>query len=212
MLQLTAIQKSFGSHQVFSIDELHLPNGIYWLKGANGSGKSTLMKLIAGLLPFKGEILLNQLISIHQQPVDYRALVNHSAAEPIYPSFLTGNELVEFIGAVKKGTTQQIKEVKEILNIDNYLANPTGSYSSGMLKKLSLLTAFMGKPAWILLDEPFTTLDHASQSALCKLIRQKHGEGISFMITSHHDIETTDIPFDKVFTLADKRLHETIPG
>lgn len=212
MLQLTAIQKSFGSHQVFSIDELHLPNGIYWLKGVNGSGKSTLMKVIAGLLPFKGEIILNQEISIHHQPVDYRSLVNHSAAEPVYPSFLTGNELVEFIRSIKKGTTQQIEEVKAVLVIDNYLANPTGSYSSGMLKKLSLLIAFMGKPAWILLDEPFTTLDHASQSALCELIRQKHGEGISFIITSHHDIETSDIPFNRIFTLKDKHLHETMPG
>lgn len=212
MLQLTTIQKSFGSHHVFSIDELCLTNGIYWLKGANGSGKSTLMKLIAGLLPFKGEIILNEKISIHRQPTDYRLLVNHSAAEPVYPSFLTGTELVEFIRSIKKGTIQQIEEVKEILAIDNYLANPTGSYSSGMLKKLSLLSAFTGKPAWILLDEPFTTLDHGSQSALCKLIRQKHGQGISFIITSHHDIETSDIHFNKIFTLEDKRLQETSSG
>jgi len=210
MLQLTNIQKSFGSHHVFSIDELPLQNGIYWLKGANGSGKSTLMNVIAGLLPFKGEIILNEKTSIHKQPAAYRMLVNHSAAEPIYPSFLTGNELVEFIRSIKKGTTQQIEEVKEILAIDNYLANPAGSYSSGMLKKLSLLSAFTGNPDWILLDEPFTTLDHASQSALCKLIRQKHGQGIAFIITSHHDIETSEIHFTKVFTLKDKKLHETI--
>jgi len=212
MLQLTAIQKSFGSHHVFAIDELFLQNGLYWLKGANGSGKSTLMKLIAGLLPFKGEILLNEKISIHKHPADYRMLVNHSAAEPIYPSFLTGNELLEFIRVIKKGTSQKTEEIKEILSIDNYLANPTGSYSSGMLKKLSLLLAFTGKPDWILLDEPFTTLDHASQSALCGLIRQRHKEGISFIITSHHDIETADIHFDKIFTLKDKQLSETISG
>ncbi|MEP7377587.1 MAG: ATP-binding cassette domain-containing protein [Chitinophagaceae bacterium] len=212
MLQLTAIRKSFGSHHVFSIDELLLPNGLFWLKGANGSGKSTLMKLIAGLLPFEGEIILNEKISIHKRPADYRFLVNHSAAEPIYPSFLTGNELLEFVGAIKKGTAQQIEEVKEILGIDSYLANPTGSYSSGMLKKLSLLLAFTGKPVWILLDEPFTTLDQASQSALCELLRQRHKEGISFIITSHHDIETSDIYFNKVFTLKDKQLSETISG
>jgi ABC-2 type transport system ATP-binding protein len=212
MLQLSAIQKFFGSHHVFSIDELRLTNGIYWLKGANGSGKSTLMKIIAGLLPFEGEILLNEKISIRQQPVGYRMLINHSAAEPIYPSFLTGNELAAFVRTIKKGTWQQENELKEILGIDNYLANPTGSYSSGMLKKLSLLTAFMGQPGWILLDEPFTTLDHASQSGLCKLIRKKHGQGISFIITSHHDIETSDIHFTKVFTLKDKQLHETTPG
>ena len=129
--------------------------------------------------------------SIRKHPVEYRMLVNHSAAEPVYPSFLAGDELAEFVRSIRKGTVKQIEEVKETLGIDDYLANPTGSYSSGMLKKLSLLTAFTGNPAWILLDEPFTTLDHASQSALCRLIRQKHRQGISFIITSHHDIETS---------------------
>ena len=210
MLQLTDIQKSFGTHPVFSIDKLHLEKGIYWLKGANGSGKSTLLKIIAGLLPFNGEIILNETISIRKQPVNYRLLINHSAAEPVYPSFLTGNELVEFVRSIKKGTEQQVNDIKDILGIDNYLLNPTGSYSSGMLKKLSLLSAFMGRPGWILLDEPFTTLDHASQSALCGLIRKQHQQGISFILTSHHDIETSDIHFTKIFTLKDKQLQETV--
>jgi ABC-2 type transport system ATP-binding protein len=210
MLTLTKIEKSFGSHLVFSIDELRLEKGIYWLKGANGSGKSTLMNVIAGLLPFKGEIMLNKKIRIRKEPVDYRLLINHSAAEPIYPSFLTGNELIEFVRSIKKGTKDQVNEVKEILGIDSYLMNPTGGYSSGMLKKLSLLSAFMGQPAWILLDEPFTTLDHASQTALYRLIRQKHQKGVSFIITSHHDIETSDIPFTKIFMLKDKQLQETV--
>ncbi len=209
MLQLTAIEKSFGSHPIFTIDALRLQKGIYWLKGANGSGKSTLMNLIAGMLPFKGEITVNEKISIRRQPAAYRMLVNHSAAEPVYPSFLTGNELLEFVCSVKKGTKQQADEIREILHIDKYLLNPTGSYSSGMLKKLSLLTAFTGQPAWILLNEPFTTLDHESQSALCKLISKKHGQGISFLITSHHDIETQDIHFTNIFTLRDQRLLET---
>ena len=210
MITLTDIEKSFGSHLVFSIDDLLLEKGIHWLKGVNGSGKSTLLKIIAGLLPFKGEIILNEKISIRKQPVGYRLLINHSAAEPIYPSFLSGNELTEFVRSIKKGTQQQVNEIKEILGIDNYLLNPTGRYSSGMLKKLSLLSAFMGRPEWILLDEPFTTLDQASQTALCSLIRQQHENGVSFIITSHHDIETSDIPFNKIFMLKDKQIQETV--
>jgi ABC-2 type transport system ATP-binding protein len=210
MLQLTSLQKSFGSHHVFSIETLQLDQGIYWLKGANGSGKSTLMKIIAGLLPFKGEIVLNERINIRRQPVEYRKLINHSAAEPVYPSFLSGEEITEFVRTIKKGSAKQIEDVKGILGIDNYLANPTGSYSSGMLKKLSLLTAFTGNPSWILLDEPFTTLDHASQEALCGLIRSGQQKGISFIITSHHDIKTSQLDFTRIFSLKDKQLTETV--
>lgn len=209
MLKLTAIQKSFGANTVLSIDDLVFKPGIYWLKGANGSGKSTLLKLLAGLLPFKGEVILNGNISIHKQAALYRAAINHSPAEPVYPSFLTGNELVEFVLNIKKGNTEQVNIIKSILDIGHYLANPTGSYSSGMLKKLSLLLAFIGTPAWILLDEPLTTLDHASQKALCSLIMQQSKNGTSFIFTSHHDVETSDINFTKTFLLKEQQLVET---
>ena len=207
MLQLSNIQKWYGGHHVFSIEELTLPKGVYWLKGANGAGKSTFMKMLAGLIPFKGEVFIDEKISLRKNPVHYRLLVNHSEAEPAYPSFLTGNELIEFVSNIKKGTKEQVNEIRNILGIDNYLQNPTGSYSSGMLKKLSLLLAFIGQPKWILLDEPLTTLDQSSQKALCELImQQRQQKNISFIITSHHDIENNDIHFDKTFILKDKQL------
>ena len=213
MLYLSNIQKWYGSHHIFSIGELTLPAGIYWLKGANGAGKSTLMKILAGLIPFKGEISIENNISLRKNPVPYRLLLNHAEAEPVYPSFLTGNELVEFVSNIKKGTKEQVNEIKDILGVDDYLQNPTGSYSSGMLKKLSLLLAFIGQPKWILLDEPLTTLDQSSQKALCELIMQQwQQKNISFIITSHHDIENAAIHFDKTFLLKDKQLLSINPS
>ncbi|MEO7394022.1 MAG: ATP-binding cassette domain-containing protein [Chitinophagaceae bacterium] len=207
MLKLINIQKWYSNHHIFSIEELTLPAGIYWLKGANGAGKSTFMKILAGLIPFKGEVFIDEKISLRKNPVHYRLLVNHAESEPVYPSFLTGNELVEFVSKLKKGTKELINETRNILGIDDYLQNPIGSYSSGMLKKLSLLLAFIGNPKLILLDEPLTTLDQSSQKALCILIlQQRQINNTSFIITSHHDIENNDIHFDKNFILKDKQL------
>lgn len=205
MLLLNNIRKQFGPHLVFDIDTLLLKQGIYWIKGVNGSGKSTLLKLLAGMLPFKGEILLDN-CSPSKQPVEYRKKISYAPAEPSYPPFLTGNELIAFVRKLKSGNELQTETLKKTLGIDNYTDNPTGSYSSGMLKKLSLLLAFTGSPGWILLDEPFTTLDQASQLALKELIRKQHKEGNSFIITSHHDIDSSNIPFTQVFLLEDKLL------
>jgi len=205
MLLLNNIRKQFGPQLVFDIDTLLLKQGIYWIKGVNGSGKSTLLKLLAGMLPFKGEILLDN-CSPSKQPVEYRKKISYAPAEPSYPPFLTGNELIAFVRKLKSGNELQTETLKKTLGIDNYTDNPTGSYSSGMLKKLSLLLAFTGSPCWILLDEPFTTLDQASQLALKELIRKQHNEGNSFIITSHHDIDSSNIPFTQVFLLEDKIL------
>ena len=208
MLHLKNITKQFGTHLIYFIDELELQKGVYWIKGVNGSGKSTFLKMLAGMLPFAGEIYLNDL-SITKQPEAYRSKINHSPAEPAYPSFLKGDELIVFVKKLKDGKEQQIVEIKQTLCIDNYTSNPTGSYSSGMLKKLSLLLAFIGNPEWILLDEPFTTLDQTSQLALTKLICKKQEEGISFIITSHHDIEHSLIPFTAIYTMEEKQLLRT---
>ncbi|MBS1915604.1 MAG: ATP-binding cassette domain-containing protein [Bacteroidetes bacterium] len=208
MLHLKDIKKSFGNHHIFSIENLQLSKGIYWLKGINGAGKSTLLKIISGQLPFSGDVVINNKISIRKNPVAYRLLVNHSEAEPLFPSFLSGNELIAFVQKIKRGNAMQAEEIKEILQIGNYLENATGSYSSGMLKKLSLLLAFSGQPEWILLDEPLTTLDAASQKNLCELIMKEKQKGISFIITSHQDIEPTEIIFDNTFLLADKQIWE----
>lgn len=207
MLELTTVQKSFNGKAVLDIPSLQLGPGIYWLKGANGSGKSTLLKILGGLLPFRGDVKLEG-ISQTKEPVAYRHLVNHSPAEPVFPAFISGDELVDFTKAIKKGSSQQISFIKEALEVGAYTANPTGSYSSGMLKKLSLLLAFTGQPKWILLDEPFTTLDIAAQQNLQTLIRQQTGSGISFILTSHHDVETPDLRFTRVFHLQDTQLKE----
>ena len=83
-----------------------------------------------------------------------------------------------------------MNEVIEILAIDNYLFNPTGSYSSGMLKKLSLLSAFMGRPAWILLDEPFSHLDDANRKLAMALIEEEAELRKAGIILA--DLKTTD--------------------
>ena len=207
MLELIAVNKSFNGTVVLNIPHWSLSHGMYWLQGSNGSGKSTLLKILSGLLPFSGDIRINNAISIQKQPVAFRKQINYAPAEPQFPPFITGQELVNFTRSVKEGDAAQISLIRDILQIGDFIHNPTGSYSSGMLKKLSLLLAFIGKPQWILLDEPFTTLDHASQKALEQLIvntcQQKN---ISFILTSHHDIEANNIAFTEVYRIIDHEL------
>ena len=204
MLLIPFLIKSYGNFEVLNIGEMHFSRAAYWIKGVNGSGKSTFLKAIAGLTPFKGDVLLNGNISLQKNPVTYRAAINHAPAEPSYPSFLKGEELVRYYMHVKGGTREQLVLIKSVLNIGNYLGNPCGSYSSGMLKKLSLLLALMGNSEWIFLDEPFTTLDIATQHALQHFIQSNPDKG--FIITSHHDIPGEAIAFKAIYSIRNKTL------
>ncbi len=61
MLQINNVIKKYGTNTVLCIPSFQLDGGIHWLKGANGSGKTTFLKMIAGLLPFNGDIRVNEI-------------------------------------------------------------------------------------------------------------------------------------------------------
>jgi ABC-2 type transport system ATP-binding protein len=190
MLHLKKFQKSYGAITVLKIDDLLIQSGIFWIKGANGSGKSTLLKAIAGIISFDGDILLNQSVSIKKQPITYRKLINFAEAEPIFPEFLTGMEMIKLFASAKEAPKGQHEYYVEIMKMGDYVDKPLGTYSSGMLKKLSIVLAFMGNPKIILLDEPLNTIDNESLKVLYKLITERYQKGkVSFLLSSHQSLE-----------------------
>jgi ABC-2 type transport system ATP-binding protein len=207
LLQFRNYKKSYdyGSKIVLGIPELTLNRGIYWLKGPNGSGKTSLFKSIAGLIPFDGDIIVDG-INIRKQRMAYRKIVNWAEAEPVYPDFLTGNELVAFYQATKGGSTNHIKELIGVIGIEKYLHQKVGSYSSGMVKKLSLLLAFIGEPKLILLDEPLITLDAQTVSIIQKMIQQYYQTGVSFLISSHQHFEESADLKPVILTIHDQTI------
>jgi ABC-2 type transport system ATP-binding protein len=206
MLEFLQVQKSYGDRPVLSIPSLRLPEGIYWLRGSNGSGKTTFLRMIAGLLPFRGDIVLKN-TSLRRNPVEYRRSVSWADAEPLYPDFLKGQDLVAFYREVRKASTQQVDELTDLFQIRSYLPAPIGTYSSGMVKRLSLVLAFIGLPALITLDEPLVTLDQDSIPMLYHYITACYRENnTSFLISSHQDIATGALPEEKVLSAAGQTI------
>ncbi|MFC6225457.1 ATP-binding cassette domain-containing protein [Hymenobacter artigasi] len=195
MLQLTNFSKSYRGRAVLRIDSFAFASGTYWIQGANGSGKSTLLRAIAGITPFEGDILLAGQLSVKKQSVAYRRLVNFAEAEPVFPEFLTGRELIDLFRTAKNGPPHQEDFYLEGLHMTAYVHEPVGTYSSGMLKKLSLVLAFLGQPTCIVLDEPLTTLDAAAIPVLCTWMARQHAQqGTSFLLSSHQAFAAGALP------------------
>ena len=206
MLQFLKFKKLYGGFPALKIDELSIDPGIYWIKGVNGSGKSTLLKSIAGILSFEGDILLDNSISIKKQPVAYRKLVNFAEAEPVFPEFLTGTEMIALFAQAKNAPEGQEQHYIETMQMQAYVGQPVGTYSSGMLKKLSLVLAFMGKPKLILLDEPLITIDTASLKILNTWIAERHEQGTSFLLSSHQTLEHDALPVARELLVEEQTL------
>jgi len=204
MLTIKDARKSYIHECILDIPSLHLEKGIYWVQGINGSGKTTLLRMIAGISPFKGDILVGD-VSLRKSPVAYRRQVSWADAEPLYPHFVTGGELLTFYCHIRKAPAEQVDHLTAFFGIRSYLSQPVGSYSSGMVKRLSLLLAFVGTPSLILLDEPLATLDAEAALALPDLIRAyRHDRGTSFIFSSHQPFAADALTIDKKLTIADR--------
>lgn len=198
MIKFLNFTKSYGKTPILEVPELVLNKGIYWIKGVNGSGKSTLLKSMSGMLSCDGDVVIENNISLKNNPVEYRKIVNFGEADPLFPLFLTGLEMIDLFVSAKNGSKNQKEKLIESLNMQQYIGSAVNSYSSGMLKKLSLLLAFIGKPKVILLDEPLITIDTDSLNILYSWIAEEHVKNqTTFLITSHQPLSAEYLPTTK---------------
>lgn len=205
VLEIESLKQHYGSLEVLDIVSWKIAYGIYWIQGENGAGKSTLFRSLAGMLPFQGNVILDEKYNLKTAPVDYRLRLNLGEAEPLYPSFLTPGDLITFVAEAKKSPRGQAELLIEALGI-NYLKHPFGSCSSGMVKKVSLAISFLGNPSVIILDEPLITIDKEARKALFELIQRYHQQGVSFLISSHQLFQQEGLAVTASFALQHKTL------
>lgn len=206
MLRVENLLKRYGDKTILDVPALEIQRGIVHLKGINGSGKTTFSKIVAGLIPFQGNVLLHSSLSPVREKVAYRKIVNYAEPEPKYPEFLSANDLIRFVGKAKGSSVDASSILVEMLGIHEYVYDPVGTYSSGMLKRLSLCLAFLGHPKLILLDEPFNTLDTSAIAILRELIDSYHRQGTDFILVSHQDMQEFGIGVSSRFLVENNTI------
>ena len=205
MLTFHQYKKSYNNELIVDVENLSLGPNVYWILGENGSGKSTLLKCIAGLVPYDGDISFQGIFNNNKDRQSFRKIVNYAEAEPQYPEFLNGRDLIQFYKKVKDAPNGQISRLLSLLDVESFASRKIGEYSSGMIKKLSLVLAFIGNPQLILLDEPLITLDKDAAGAILQLIKEYALSGVSVIFASHQDFSgNTGVNFKKLLLINHK--------
>jgi ABC-2 type transport system ATP-binding protein len=115
--------------------------------------------------------------------------------------------MIALFADAKDAPTGQEEHYIKSMGMQSFIERPVGTYSSGMMKKLSLLLAFLGKPKLILLDEPLITIDMASLAVLNTWIRERREqEGTSFLLSSHQVLEDGSLPVSGELLVEDQTL------
>lgn len=204
MLTVKNFKKAYGGHLVLDVADLIVPKGLTWFRGINGSGKSTFFKSIAGIVPFEGDVVHESGVDFKSNSMAFRKMVAYSPAEPHYPSYISGEELLDFYTETKGN--EKLVDLIKLFQVEGFYKDKIQSYSSGMLKKISLIAAFLGDSEILALDEPFTTIDVQTQEILSDLIKDALNEGKSVMIASHHEMPSLDESVVETFMVANQTI------
>lgn len=171
-------------------DLAFMRNRVTLITGESGSGKSSLLLSLAGLINYSGTISLFKLPLNTIKPKDLGekvGLVFQRASD----QFLNVTVAEELALSRRQGkqtyfTHERLNSWLKRLGLYKMDDRVVYSLSGGQQKKLQvLLMLMMGQPI-VLLDEPFSGLDHQSTADVVALIRacQEHS-GITVLIVSH---------------------------
>ena len=196
----------FARRGVQAVRDLNLQvaaGQIYGLLGPNGSGKSTTLKVILGLVsPTRGR---SEIFGRSSDSVESRESVGFLPENPYFPKYLTGEETLRFYGRLcgLRGAPlrNRIAELLETVRLTNAKDRRLRTYSKGMLQRIGLAQALIGKPRLVVLDEPTAGVDPAGAVEIRDLILRLKSDGITVLLSSHLLAQVQEI-CDRVGILA----------
>lgn len=206
MLIIKNFRKEYQGHLILDIPFLHIPPGVSWFQGMNGSGKSTFFKAISGIIPFDGEVVFDKKIDLQKEPIAFRKIINYSFAEPRFPDYLSGKEIIDYYQIIYKTDKGETEELIEVFGVASFYKTPISTYSSGMLKKISLIAALIGQAKILALDEPLTTIDKESQEKLLAILAKKVSQGVNILIASHHELPKSSLIVNHHFKVENQTI------
>lgn len=139
--------------------QIESPN-LIGILGPNGAGKTTLMKLlIAGLIPTKGDILLDGKPLLSQEK-RLKAMLGYLPQSFGLFDELTVWQFLDYMSALKSiKNKKEIDAVIELVNLTEYKKVRIQNLSGGQRQRVGIAQALLGNPSLLILDEPTVGLD-----------------------------------------------------
>lgn len=151
--------------------------------GPNGAGKSTTMRLMLGLdngagtTTFDGKKLYQ-----YSQPSKIVGILLEAKA--FHPTRTARNHL-RVLAAAGGIPDSRVDEVLDTVGLSEVAKKKPGKFSLGMSQRLGIAAAILGKPKYLILDEPANGLDPEGIAWLRQFIKDYADQGNAVFVSSH---------------------------
>lgn len=205
--EASGLTVAWGGRPVLWNVDLRLPaQGMSAVVGPNGAGKSTLIKAGLGLAPvLTGQVrLLGEPAARVRRRIAYMPQRNSVDWDfPVSVRDVAAMGLYGRVGWLRRLGKRHLEAADaalERVGLADFRHRQIGRLSGGQQQRVFLARALAQEAELLLLDEPFSGIDAASEAAILGVLAELEREG-RHIVCIHHDLGTVAAYFDHVTLL-----------
>jgi len=189
VLKVTSISKSFSNVKAVNNVSFSVNHGdIFAFLGPNGAGKTTTLRILLDIIkPDDGQITWNLDGISNQMPK--AGLIGYLPEErglyldiPILKSLVY---LASIRGMDKNEAKKAAMKWLERLELADRAKEKLQVLSKGNQQKIQFVASILHKPAFAILDEPFSGLDPLNQEMFIDFIKEINNQGTTIILSAH---------------------------
>jgi ABC-2 type transport system ATP-binding protein len=190
VLNVSNLTKFYGDFKALDSVSFSVDKGwVYGYLGPNGAGKTTTIRILLGLLkPNQGKVQIANR-DPQNDPINALRLVGYAPELPTLQTFFTGEQLLDFMGKMfglsMQNRQEKTKQLLNLVGLANWGNKKIGTYSKGMVQRLSVALALINDPLVMIMDEPTIGMDPEATAQFRNLFTNLSKEGKTIFISSH---------------------------
>ncbi len=209
-LSASGLRKSF--EHVQAVDDVSFTIGkqeIFGLLGPNGAGKTTTIRMLSTVLPpDEGDVVIGGR-SVQSDGGEVRKIIGVCPQSLALYTELSAMDNLVFFGRMAglggKQAKSAAEENLEIVGLRERSGDAVSKFSGGMMRRVNIAIALMGRPSLLFLDEPTVGIDPQSRNHIFETVLRLRDEGMTVLYTTHY-MEEADRLCDRIGIMDNGRL------
>jgi len=208
-LILEDITIALGGRHLLSVNTIVEPGAVLTVMGPSGSGKSTLLSLLSGhfdrAFSYTGRVLCGALDITKYDPQDRHAGLLFQ--DPLlFPHMSVGGNLMFAMPPGNRTRTQRRAAAEEALcdvGLTDHFDRDPDTLSGGQAARVALARTLLSRPAFVLLDEPFSKLDTVLRGQMRELVFSTARKEQWPVVLVTHDLADAQAAGGEIITIGD---------
>ena len=204
-LSIKGLSKSFGNLEVLHNISLHVADHEFVsVIGPSGSGKSTLFHILAGIEQSVSEEIFIQGEKVNDRRGKFGYMPQDVSLFP-WKTVLDNTMLGPGISGTSKSVAQRhALELLKKFNLQDFSDHYPATLSGGMQQRVALLRTILFHQSFLLLDEPFGSLDALSRQASQLWLLDVWNKFHSSVLFITHDIQEAILLSDRIYVFSNR--------